>query len=238
MVELSKMELCGGGKHGSTKSTTSCRECNKNKGKPTWSGSRIELDCENPLIKIGSEFDPGKAPAGRYPCSSSRRIRDKSPFNNKPCIVTCTEKINGKCYRTKWVLQGCTYKGKKEDVKQRDTSKEAVPYILEDNWEKDTKYTVIVSKDTSDKLPLGQYRKGGESFGTSTILGNRTWTVAQAEIYNPTKADMFNQDWHVRLKPCKLDDLNISFFSVKVSNILPSSVKKILDKGIGQGLVH
>lgn len=237
MVELSKMELCGGGKHASTELTTSCRECNENKGKPTWSGSRIEYNCKKVYEKIGSAFDPGKAPAGRYPCRSPS-IRDTSIFNKKPCRVTCYDKINGKCYETKWVLQGCTYKGKKKNVEQEDTSKKAVPYILGDDWEKDTKFTVIVSKNTPDKLPLGQFRKGSESFGTSTILGDRTWTVAQAEIYNPTKADMFNQDWHVRLKPCKLDDLNISFFSVKVSNILPSSVKKLLDKGIGQGLVH
>ena len=238
MVELSKLELCGGGKHASTESTTSCNECNKNKGKPNWSGSRVEYNCDPPFNEIGSGFDPGKAPAGRYPCKSPTSIRDKSALNNKPCRVVCRTKENNKCYKTTWVLRGCTYKGKKENVKKQDTSKEAVPYILEDDWEKDTKFTVIVSKNTSDKLPLGQFRKGGESFGTSTILGDRTWTVAQAEIYNPTKADMFNQDWHVRLKPCKLDDLNISFFSVKVSNILPSSVKKLLDKGIGQELVH
>jgi len=238
MVELSKMELCGGGKHSSTKNTTKCSECNKNKGKPTWSGSRVRYKCKDPWNEIGSEFDPGKAPAGKYPCKSPSSTRDTSIFNKQPCWVTCYDKINGKCYRTKWVLQGCTYKGEEEDVQQEDTSKEAVPYILEDDWEKDTKYTVIVSKNTPDKLPLGQFRKGGESFGTSTVLGDRTWTVAQVEIYNPSKADMFNQDWHVRLKPCKLDDLNISFFSVKVSNILPSSVKKLLDKGIGQGLVH
>ena len=236
-VELSKNELCGGGTHSSTKSTTSCSECNKNKGKPTWVGSRVEYNCEFPFNEIGSEVDAGEAPEGKYPCGSPS-IKDTSIFNNKPCTVTCREKINGKCYRTKWVLQGCVYKGKSEDVKQRDTSKEAVPYILETDWEKDTKFTVIVSKNTSDKIPIGQYKKGGESFGTSTILGDRTWTVAQAEIYNPTKADMFNQDWHVRLKSCKLDDLNISFFGKKVSNILPSSVKKVLDKGISQGLVH
>jgi len=197
----------------------------------------VEYNCKSPFNEIGSEEDPGKAPEGKYPCSSPS-IKDTSVFNKKPCTVTCREKINGKCYRTKWVLKSCTYKGKEEDVQEQDTSKEAVPYILEDDWEKDTKYTVIVSKNTSDKLPIGQYKKGGESFGTSTILGDRTWTIAQAEIYNPTKADMFNQDWHVRLKSCKLDDLNISFFSVKVSNILPSSIKKLLDKGIGQGLVH
>ena len=238
MVELSKMELCGGGKHSSTKSTESCSECNKNKGKPEWSGSKVEYNCKAPFNEIGSDEDAGKAPAGRYPCKSPSSIKDKSVFNNKPCKVVCREKKNNKCYKITWVLRGCTYKGEKEDVQEQDTSKEAVPYILEDDWEKNTKYTVIVSKNTSDKLPLGQYRKGGESFGTSTILGDLTWTIAQAEIYNPTKADMFNQDWHVRLKSCKLDDLNISFFSVKVSNILPSSIKKLLDKGIGQGLVH
>ncbi len=232
------MELCGGGTSRSTENTTKCSECQKNKGKPTWSGAKVELNCEFPYNKIGSPVDAGQAPEGKYPCSSPSSIKDTSIFYNKPCTVTCKEKINGKCYETKWVLKGCVYKGKEEDVQQQDTSKEAVPYILEDDWEKDTKFTVIVSKDTSDKLPIGQYKKGGESFGTSTILGDRTWTVAQAEIYNPTKADMFNQDWHVRLKSCKLDDLNISFFGKKVSNILPSSVKKVLDKGISQGLVH
>jgi len=198
----------------------------------------VEYNCDPPFNEIGSELDAGEAPeGGRYPCSSPS-IRDKSIFNDKPCTATCYEQINGKCYRTKWVLKGCVYKGKSKKVKQQNTSKEAVPYILEADWEKDTKYTAIVSKNTSDKLPIGQYKKGGESFGTSTILGDRTWTVAQAEIYNTTKADLFNQDWHVRLKSCKIDDLNISFFGVKVSNILPSSVKKVLDKGIGQGLVH
>ena len=235
MVELSKMELCGGGKQSSTKSTESCSECNKNKGTPYWSGSRVEYNCKIPFNEIGSDEDAGTAPKGKYPCKSPTSIKDKSVFNNKPCKVVCKEKKNNKCYKTTWVLRGCTYKGKKEDVKKQDTSKEAVPYILEDDWEKDTKYTVIVKKDTSDKLFIGQYKKGGESFGTS-----KTWTIAiaQAEIYNPTKADMFNQDWHVRLKPCKLDDLNISFLGKKVSNILPSSIKKLLDKGIGQGLVH
>ena len=237
MVELTKLELCGGGKHRSTENTTECSTCEKNNGKPTWKGSRIEYNCKPPFNKIGSDEDAGKAPAGMYPCSSYSK-EDTSKFNKKPCKVVCNEKVNNKCYETTWVLKSCAYKGKEKKVKQQNTSKEAVPYILEDDWEKDTKFTVIVSKNTSDKLPIGQYIKGGESFGTSTILGDRTWAIAQAEIYNPTKADMFNQDWHARLKPCKLDDLNISFFSVKVSNILPSSIKKILDKGIGQGLVH
>ena len=232
------MELCGGGKHSSTETTTKCSECNKKKGKPTWSGSRVEYNCEAPFNKIGSAFDPGQAPEGKYPCSSPSRIKDTSAFNKKPCTVTCKEKIDDKCYETKWVLKGCVYKGEEEDVEEQDTSKEAVPYILEDDWEKDTKFTVIVSKNTSDKLPLGQYRKDGESFGTSTILGDLTWAVAQAEIYNPTKADMFNQDWHVRLKPCKLNDLNIKFLGKDISGLLPSSIKKLFDKGIGQGLVH
>ena len=238
MVELSKMELCGGGKHSSTETTTKCSECNEKKGKPTWSGSKVEYNCEFPFNAIGSPEPAGQAPEGKYPCSSPSSIKDTSALNNKPCQVVCEEKIDDKCYKTTWVLKGCTYKGEEEDVQEQDTSKEAVPYILEDDWEKDTKYTVIVSKDTSDKLPIGQYKKGGESFGTSTILFDRTWTVAQAEIYNPTKADMFNQDWHVRLKPCKVTDLNVSFLNFKVTNILPASVKKILDKGIGQGLVH
>lgn len=246
MVELSKLELCGGGKHRPTKNTTKCSECEKNNGKPTWKGSRVkfepepppfgwsgnEIECRPPGREIGPEVNAGNAPEGMYPCSSPKKNK------NNPCTVTCYEKINDECYRTKWVLKSCSYKGEEEDVKEQDTSKEAVPYILEADWEKNTKYTVIVSKNTSDKLPLGQYKKDGESFGTSTILGDRTWTVAQAEIYNPTKADMFNQDWHVRLKSCKIDDLNVSFFSVKVSNILPSSIKKVLDKGIGQALVH
>ena len=238
MVELSKMELCGGGKQSSTKSTESCSECNKNKGTPYWSGSKVEYNCEFPFNEIGSDEDAGTAPKGKYPCKSPTSIKDKSLLNNKPCRVVCKEKKNNKCYKTTWVLRGCTYKGKKEDVKKQDTSKEAVPYILEDDWEKDTKFTVIVSKKTSDKLPIGQYRKDGESFGTSTILFDLTWAVAQAEIYNPTKADMFNQDWHVSLKPCKLNDLNIKFLGKDISGLLPSSIKKLFDKGIGQGLVH
>ena len=137
MVELSKMELCGGGKQSSTESTTSCSECNKNKGKPYWSGSKVEYNCKAPFNKIGSDEDAGTAPEGKYPCSSPKSIKDKSALNNKPCKVVCEEKINDKCYKTTWVLKGCTYKGKKEDVKKQDTSKEAVPYILEDDWEKD-----------------------------------------------------------------------------------------------------
>jgi len=238
MVELTKLELCGGGKHASTESTTSCSECDKNKGKPYWRGEKVERNCDFPFNAIGSSVDAGQAPKGKYPCSSPTSVKDQSALNKKPCTVTCKEKINDKCYETKWILKSCTYKGKKKEVKKQDTSKEAVPYILEDDWEKDTKCTVIVSKNTSDKLPLGQFRKGGESFGTSTILADLTWAVAQAEIYNPTKADMFNQDWHVRLKPCKLNDLNIKFLGKDISGLLPSSIKKLFDKGIGQGLVH
>ena len=241
-VELSKMELCAGGTHSSTESTTSCRECNEKNGTPRWRGRRVEMECDppkgHPAKEIGQWEDAGEPPQGsKYPCGSPS-ISDPPKGSKRPCTATCWEKKNGKCYKYKWVLKGCTYKGDPKDVKQDDTSKEAVPYMLKAGWGKDTKYTAIVSKKTSDKLPIGQYKKGGESFGTSTILGNLTWTVAQAELYNPTKTDLFNQDWHVRLKSCKLDDLNIIFFGKKVSNILPSSIKKVLDKGIGQGLVH
>ncbi len=238
MVELSKLELCGGGKHRSTENTTKCSECEENNGKPTWKGSKVEYDCNVPYTrKKDTAVDAGQAPEGMYPCSSPSK-KDTSALNNKPCKVVCKEKIDDKCYETTWILKSCEYKGEEEDVQQDDTSNEAVPYILEDDWETETKYTMIVSKITSDKLPIGKITQGGESFGTSTILGDRTWAVAQAEIYNPTKADMFNQDWHVRLKSCKVTDLNVSFLSFNVTNILPGSVKKILDRGIGQGLVH
>ena len=62
--------------------------------------------------------------------------------------------------------------------------------------------------------------------------------VAQVEIYNPTQADLFNQDWHVKLKPCRLNDLKITFMGKDVAGLVPASIKKVIDKGLGQGLVH
>ena len=243
-VELSKMELCGTAddKHQKIENTTKCSECNQKKGDPTWSGRRVELDCnryrQNPpqIREIGSWDDAPDLPSGqRNPCSGNTTDH----LGNKPCTADCIEAPqNGPCYKYSWVLKGCTYKGEEEDVKQTNTDNKPKPIVLDTEWESKTKFTAILQKGTRDKLSYGQYRKDGETFGAETVLFNSTWAFAQAEIYNPTDADLFNQDWHVRLKPCTLDDLNISFFDKKISNILPSSIKKLLDKGIGQGLVH
>ncbi len=244
-VELSKNELCGGSSdtHSSTESTTSCRECDQKKGEPTWSGRRVRIDCkiynEQGIIKeLGSWENADPLPQGqRSPCSSPVSKSDPL-FGSKPCTVTCIEKKDGECYKSKWVLKGCTYQGKEENVQQTDTSKEAKPLMLKPNWEDQTKYTAIVKKNVSDQLHYGQYREGGESFGVKNMLGDTTWAVAQVEIYNPTQADLFNQDWHVKLKPCRLNDLKITFMGKDVAGLVPASIKKVIDKGLGQGLVH
>lgn len=242
MVELSKSELCAGagGKHQSTESTTKCRECDQKNGEPTWGGQKRKINCKNyPVINPqGDWMEAGDPPEGRrYPCSNPRKVDPL--FGDDPCYVTCYETPkNGPCYEYKWVLKGCTYKGDAKDVEQTDTSKEARPLMLATDWEKKTKYTAIVKKDTRDKLTYGRYREGGETFGAETVLANATWAVAQVEIYNPTDNDLFNQDWHVKLKPCKLKDLQVSFFGKDVADIIPAKVKETIDKGLGEAMVH
>lgn len=244
MVELSEAELCGGadGKHQPTETTTKCSVCDQKNGDPTWSGQRRTIDCDRyrqiPRVirSLGAWEDAADIPEGqRYPCSNPI----KNDTGSDPCYVTCYEApSNGPCYEYKWILKGCTYKGDEEDVQQEDTSNEAKPLMLETDWEDKTKYTAIVHQKTRDKLAFGRYREGGETFSAETILADATWAFAQVEIYNPTDADLFNQDWHVKLKPCKINDLRVSFFDQDIASIIPGKVKEVIDKGLGEAMVH
>ncbi len=243
MVELTKLELCGGAgdKHQKTETTTKCRICDEKNGEPTWGGQRVEIDCDryhisSVIYPTGTWEKAPDPPAGqRYPCSSPI----KNDTGSDPCYVTCYEAPNnGPCYQYKWVLKGCTYPGDEEEVQQEDNSDEAKPLMLETDWEDKTKYTAIVQQATRDKLTYGRPWEGGETFGADTILANATWAFAQVEIYNPTDADLFNQDWHVKLKPCKINDLRVSFFDQDIASIIPGKVKEIIDKGLGEAMVH
>ena len=126
------------------------------------------------------------------------------------------------------VLRKCTYIEKVNDSISSSGDKPK-PYVLDDNWEKHVKYTAFVKKNVSDRIAFGS--DGADSEKT-------TWATAQAEMYNPTQAWMFNQDWQVRLKPWKVDDVDISVLGFDIMDKLPDSMKNAVSEGVSEFIVH
>lgn len=113
------------------------------------------------------------------------------------------------------------------------------PLVLADDWEKQVKYTALVVKIEntvnssyflgSDGEPVTSLRSdmSGEMVtygqdGNSEIsaghvnLPERTWALARAEVYNPGQKDLFNQNWHAKLIPVDINEVQPDFFGYRI----------------------
>ncbi len=238
--------------------TTNCDECDTDKHdikEVKWVKQKDELEIASP------NYTNCDIPAASSPKTPSSYITKNSvdiktiKFPKEPCtqckIIKRTYTVNCNCsesgckncsgdppkgtktivayYKTDHkVLKKCTYIEKVEASISTSGDKPK-PYILDDKWEKHVKYTAFVKKNVSDRIAFGS--DGSDSEKT-------TWATAQAEMYNPTQAWMFNQDWQVRLKPWKADDMDMSILGFDIMDKLPDSMKNAVSQGVSEFLVH
>ena len=244
---------------GIEKITTNCDECDPDKHKikeQEWLKQDGKLEIAN------SNYTDCKMPGTSSPKTPSNYITKttetvktiKKP--KEPCmqckIIKVTYTVNCPCsesgckncsgdppkgtktivayYKTDHkVLKKCIYLEKGNAAPISAGGNKPKPYILDDNWQKHVKYTALVKKNVSDRLAFGS---GGSDSEKST------WATAQAEMYNPTQAWMFNQDWQVRLKPWIANDVDISVLGFDIKDKLPDSIKDAVSKGLSEFIVH
>jgi hypothetical protein len=112
--------------------------------------------------------------------------------------------------------------------------KKVPPLVLADDWEDDVRFTSLVLKientlnstyflgyDGQPVLSLESnmsgemitYGEDGDSAlgGGRVNLSERTWAVARAEVYNPGEKDLFNQNWHAKLMPVDVTEIQPTY---------------------------
>lgn len=267
-VKLQTNALCGGDSSEEIEHVTKrCDECKDNNGTAEWRGgewceiktkdcdSEIIGDCKNPSKRTGCKIYPESGcsviePTKENDACKLCKLKTEIEWEDCDCDVAkpdagcvCGNKLDTHYekkpvkhyYKKIWILRECKYMS--EVNAGTGPGKKPAPLVLADEWEKKANYTAIVYKTTKDRLSFGPYKQGGEShvFGTPDT---KTVGIAQAKIYNPTGADLFNQDWHVRLKPCKIEDLNLSIGGVDIMDYVPEGVRGLADKAAGEIIVH
>ncbi len=180
---------------------------------------------------------------------------------NNPDIDDTGSKQVDHFYREEWALQKCQYDVEDSvDVDIPSDSDKPAPYVLDDDWYKHSNFTGIVWRDItkgftwrgSEGQPVRSLKsdqagtevifgKGGEGTeGTEILLQDITYSTAQVQIYNPTHADLFNQDWRVRLTQLNMQDLiaNIGVGGINLGEVLPPEVLGILSTGLKEINIH
>jgi len=147
-----------------------------------------------------------------------------------------------KCYVSNWIMEKCIFEETASVEADIPEDEKPVPLILKEGkdggeWKKGLQFTGFVFKEVKDLANLTYKDKTG-----STIFGGLTKTtlgVARAEVYNPSKPDLFNQDWRVKLSPItveglNLDVLNISELLTEQADAFGFETKGVLDTGVGK----
>jgi len=247
-LELHYRALCTGQSQSQAMdtNTTDCDVCEDNNGVQTWQGERARVsqqdyNCRGSNINAISGEDLGERSSGsgdiiaQDPCKRCRRYRGppiSCDCNSDPDCTNCDSDGRGTkrdYFLETWVLTDCVYQ---EDytVDADSTSDKPAPLMLADDWQERMSHTAITIKIVGDWLSLHRYEEGGQEL---TGPEKTTWGIARAKIYNPSGADLFNQDWRVKMAPCDLENLNLAG-----GISLPSSVSKFADKGLKEILIH
>ncbi|MDA3895041.1 MAG: Tad domain-containing protein [Desulfobacteraceae bacterium] len=231
-------------------STGSCSECDTKenatvKYSPVNREDEIQISSPN-VNTCNLTGTQKKVPANAY-------IVDKRPeMDDEPCIKCniktieyyqdCDCTLSSDCsncdendengtrvitehYRTDYrVLEECSYES--NQIIDSAPQHKPLPLMLATGWQDRLKYTVIVrNDDVGDKFPL-----------VSSDSDSDTWATAQAEVYNPTEAHLFNQDWQVRLKPWKLEDVDFRIGGFDISKKIPGFNK--ISQGAESIILH
>ncbi len=154
----------------------------------------------------------------------------------KPANCPDCDPVEALCYK-EYILKECIVKEKYEGGVQMDSSKkEEVPMVLDDEWQKQLRFTALAKKDVFH--PAYLYRQAGDS-SEKTV-----WAISCAEVHNPVP-DMFNQDWQVRLKPCRVDEMNLDAMGIssELSGLIGGTggidvFRSKINEIVGELLVH
>jgi len=229
------------------RNTTSCSECDPGKHDITdkkWLRETCEINSSNLKAyncdKSNACISNAKSPSdGAYEkVKTVTHVMSEDPC--KKCILKKWEKeirnaegevvdIKKKYYKTVKTLRWCKYK-EKVDEGITPPSKKPKPLMLADDWQDYAKYTVVVKKDVGDRVSIVSADSGGHNAISGFALA-----TAQAEVYNPTEAHLFNQDWQANLKPWKAGDVNLGIGGL---NDLPSVIQKAVNEGAKEVIVH
>jgi len=157
------------------------------------------------------------------------------------CELLCYDVSGGKCYKIEVSMKECTYPD--PATSQQATGDGPAPQLLDPRWREKSVYSSVVCKTPQDyfaglKSKLGRTPSGSAEDLEMEEFSSATWAFAQAEIYNASHPDLFNQDWHVKLRRWEAEDVDLTFFGVDVDSVIPSFVKKLFDRVLEEVIVH
>jgi hypothetical protein len=238
LVDAAYSSLCGGGSTSVTYplSTLDCEECADNNGRDvTWVGARCKIDvpsvdaeCVGPADDLGDEefndFDAARFFFETQGLTQRMRPPDPSePTSGGACsyfdLDTQTETVTDpntntqttvvEHYKTEWVMTNCTYDSA-DEVSVGTPSNRPTPLMIDPDWVSRSEYLALSTMAVDDQVTYtGLNYEGPTQTVTLGDAGERqTISVGQVKVYNATGADLFNQDWRVRLVPVDLGGLN------------------------------
>jgi hypothetical protein len=266
-------------------STMQCDKCFEEKGEATWERYRVELtrnECDDKWTKEGTEgvrLDPvtlsnGQRPQGtvlyngRDHESGNSPVDPKNPpglcrvCNNLKTEAPAQEGQPPRYFADIWMLKSCLYDSEdlEIEIESEDHDDDKVPpLVLDDDWEKELKYTSLVFKRensvkgsyllgddgepvlslnsdmSGEKITYGQDGDSRLKDGKVNIP-EKTWAVARAEVYNPGQKDLFNQNWHAKLAPVDVKGIQTEFFGMKIE--LPASITDLANDAVEEVWAH
>ncbi|MDJ0780968.1 MAG: pilus assembly protein TadG-related protein [Desulfosarcinaceae bacterium] len=237
LVDAAYGSICGGSSTVNIEMQTSdCQECADNDGRDiAFVGYRCQIDAPNvDAACISPEDDEGERTYNRFQDAQVEfgalgfTQRTKPPDTTSPTAQgacsfyrlqtdsrTIVDANTGQettiieYFKTEWVMSECTFDST-EAVSVGAPPDPPTPLMIDPDWLERSEYLALSTMAVGDKVTYTGVDY--ESPNQAIILGDagerQTLSVAQAKVYNATGADLFNQDWRVRLVPVDLDELN------------------------------
>jgi hypothetical protein len=238
LVDAAYSSLCGSGSSSVSYplDTLDCEECANNNGRDVnWVGGRcqvatrnVDAECIEPEEDLGEEafndFDAAQLFFDGQGYTRRMRPPDPSePTSGGACsfyrLETHTETVTDpntgtettvvEYFKTEWIMTTCTYDSAQE-VSVGAPPDPPTPLMIDPDWVSKSEYLALSTMAVDDKVTYTGLN--AETPAQPITFGDAgeqtTISVAQVKVYNATGADLFNQDWRVRLVPVDFDGLN------------------------------